>query len=132
MTPRIAFPLAVLALVVSAPGISGYNAAASPAPPSTRVAADRAPSEQRGLAFADARCAGCHAVTPGISPNPQAPPFAAVINTPGLDLATLRPWLQNSHDFPAMMDFAIEPEHIDDLAAYMLTLKDPAYRPAIQ
>jgi mono/diheme cytochrome c family protein len=88
--------------------------------------------ERRGLAFAEARCAACHAVRPGLSPNPQAPTFEGVINTPGLDIGTLATWLRNSHDFPAMMNFAIEPERIDDLAAYMLTLKDPAYKPTIQ
>ena len=126
MIPPIAYLTAILALV-----ISGCNAVGDPASPSTRTPGNQAP-EQRGLAFAEARCAGCHAVTRGISPNPQSPTFEAVINTSGLDLTTLKPWLQNSHDFPAMMNFAIEPEHIDDLAAYMLTLKNPSYRPIIQ
>ena len=85
----------------------------------------------RGLAYAQANCATCHAVGTGPSPRLQAPPFAAVINTPGLTADSLRPWLQNSHNFPETMNFAIAPDQIDDLAAYMLTLKDPAYRPPI-
>lgn len=97
-----------------------------------RAGTDAPRPEERGLAFAEAHCAECHAVRPGISPNPQAPAFEAVINTAGLDLGTLKPWLRNSHDFPVMMNFTIDPERIDDLAAYMLTLKDPAYKPAIQ
>lgn len=127
MTPRFTSPLAALILMASACSATGEVAA-----PPARTGASEPRAEQRGLAFAKARCAECHAVTPGISPIPQAPSFEAVINAPGLDLGTLKPWLRNSHDFPAMMDFAIEPEQIDDLAAYMLTLKDPAYRPAIQ
>ncbi|RYG58106.1 cytochrome c [bacterium] len=87
--------------------------------------------EQRGLAFAQQRCAGCHAVANGQSPNADAPSFAAVINSPDLELTTLKPWLQNSHNFPAMMSFTIDPSQIDDLAAYMLTLKDSEYRPEI-
>ena len=29
-------------------------------------------------------------------------------------------------------NFAIDPERVDELAAYMLTLRNPAYKPAIQ
>jgi mono/diheme cytochrome c family protein len=89
-------------------------------------------SEQRGLAFAQQRCASCHAVVKGASPNPEAPPFEAVINAADLKLDTLRPWLQSSHNYPAAMNFSIDPGQIDDLAAYMLTLKNPACRPPIQ
>jgi len=46
-------------------------------------------------------------------------------------MTTLKPWLSNSHDFPAMMDFSIDPERIDDLASYMLTLRSAKYRPEI-
>ena len=101
-------------------------------PQRASAAASETAPQRRGLAFAEAHCSVCHAVRPGLSPNPKAPTFEAVINTPGLDVGTLTPWLRNSHDFPAMMNFAIDPERIDDLAVYMLTLKDPAYRPAIQ
>lgn len=127
MTSRTASPLILLALLVS--GCSAIGDASLPSP---HALSSEASPEQRGLAFAQNRCAQCHAVKGGISPIPQVPTFTAVINTPGLDMTTLKPWLQNSHDFPAMMNFTIEPQHIDDLAAYMLTLKDPAYRPAIQ
>lgn len=99
--------------------------------PGTAPRSDAAPSS-RGLAFARANCAACHAVEGEASPRPEAPAFAAIINTPELTADTLRPWLQNSHNFPEIMNFAIEPEQIDDLAAYMLTLKDPAYRPPIR
>ncbi|WP_257541473.1 hypothetical protein [Sphingobium sp. CFD-1] len=49
-----------------------------------------------------------------------APPFS------------LKPWLRDSHNFPAMMNFAIDPEQIDDLAAYMTTLQRRDYTPPIQ
>ena len=86
---------------------------------------------ERGHAFAAAHCSSCHAVAHGTSPHPDAPSFVDVINTPGLTAQTLKPWLYNSHNFPDIMSFEIAPEHIDDLAAHMLTLKDPAYKPRI-
>ncbi len=86
-----------------------------------------------GLAFAQARCAGCHNVTDGLnSPNISAPPFEAIANTRGLTDDTLKSWLRDSHNYPGQMDFEIDEKRIDDLAAYMLTLKSPDYQPAIQ
>jgi mono/diheme cytochrome c family protein len=91
----------------------------------------RSPDAAHGLAFAQQRCAGCHAVERNrLSPNPEAPPFESVVNAAGLTAATLKPWLRDSHNFPAMMNFTIEPQQIDALAAYMLTLQRPDYRPA--
>tara|TARA_R110000824_G_scaffold104214_6_gene247336 strand:+ start:5873 stop:6274 length:402 start_codon:yes stop_codon:yes gene_type:complete len=86
-----------------------------------------------GRAFAQARCAGCHSVTDGqVSPNPNAPPFEAIANTRGLTDKTLQAWLRDSHNYPGQMDFEIDAKRIDELAAYMLTLKSPDYRPPIQ
>lgn len=96
----------------------------------TQPATDAARSD--GLAFAQRHCAACHAIDAGISPRPEAPSFEAVINTPGLTAETLRPWLRNSHNFPAIMNFEIAPDQIDALAAYMLTLRSPDYKPAAQ
>lgn len=126
MTPRIAFLLALTLLTNSACSASiGSKSGAM-------MAAASGPRLQHpGLAFAQARCAGCHSVAHGVSPNPQAPTFEAVINTPELDLNTLNSWLRNSHNFPEVMNFTIDPVQIDDLARYMLTLRDPGYRPGI-
>jgi mono/diheme cytochrome c family protein len=86
----------------------------------------------RGLAFAQAHCAGCHGVTAGsLSPNPESPPFEAIVNAPDLTGATLRQFLRDSHNFPQAMNFTVSPASIDDLADYMLTLRTPTYRPAI-
>lgn len=127
MTIRTTLILALAALATSA---------CSQTPPPTPLTSGTRVNDpvlvERGLAFARARCAACHAIKTGASPHPQAPPFEAIINRQGLGAETLKPWLRNSHDFPAMMNFAIDPERIDELAAYMLTLKDPAYKPAIQ
>lgn len=123
MTTRIAFMLALTFLTISACSGSKSGTVTTPA--------GEPRPQHPGLAFAQARCAGCHSVTGGASPNPQAPTFEAVINTPGLDLNTLNSWLHKSHDFPEMMNFTIDPAQIDDLARYMLTLRDPDYRPGI-
>lgn len=87
----------------------------------------------RGLEFAQTHCSTCHAVAAlQTSPNREAPPFELVVNRPGLTPATLRSWLRNSHNFPEMMDFAIAPDQIDDLAAYMMTLQSKDFRPPSQ
>ncbi len=107
-------------------------AACAPLPLDEAPAASKAAAEMRGLAFAQANCSACHAVTAGQdSPLAEAPPFEAVVNTPGLSEATITPWLRNSHNFPDMMDFEIDPAEIDDLAAYMLSLQNRNYVPRI-
>ena len=129
--------LPVLALVVltisacSSGQLSQKAAASRPMPAKAEVAGSE--RSARGLVFVQAKCSGCHAVTPGrSSPNPEAPPFETVVNTPGLTAATLKPWLRDSHNFPAMMNFAIAPDQIDDLAAFLITLQHSDYTPPIQ
>ena len=86
----------------------------------------------RGLAFAQGSCGGCHAVERnGISPNPDAPPFAAIVNQRGLTRETLATWLRDAHNYPEEMEFYLEQPEVDALVDYMLTLRDPDYRPAI-
>lgn len=106
--------------------------ASSHAPPQTQTqAAIEATSAKRGLLFAQTHCASCHAVQTGSSPNANAPAFVDIINDPDLTNQTLASWLGQSHNFPEIMNFDIAPEHIDDLAAHMLTLKDASYKPRI-
>jgi len=84
------------------------------------------------VAYAQASCGGCHAVgRRSVSPNPQAPPFAAIVNQEGLTRNTLAAWLRNAHNYPDEMKFSLEPRQVDELVAYMLTLRDPNYRPGI-
>lgn len=102
-------------------------------PATTATEVPGATPVERGLAFAEYRCAACHAVAPGeVSSNPDSPTFEMVANTPGLSEESLSSWLHNSHDFPAEMYFAIADENIDDLVAYMLTLRRADYKPPIQ
>jgi len=101
--------------------------AAIPAKPTIELTAQ----ESRGFTYAKAHCAGCHAITTNAtSPNPEAPRFDAVVNTTGLTARSLETFLRDSHSFPGQMAFAIDPAKVDDLSAYMLTLKRADYRPA--
>ncbi|MAM37002.1 MAG: hypothetical protein CL949_00515 [Erythrobacter sp.] len=122
--------IAVLVLVASF--TVACAAAAGGAAPRARTNKETTAASIRGLVLAKARCAICHAVEIGISSKPEAPPFEEIVNTPGLTPDTLKPWLRDSHNYPEIMNFEIAPEQIDDLAAFMMTLKDPAFRPPIQ
>ena len=116
--------LAFIALTACTTASEAPQAVSAPPPAQTPV--------ERGRAFAEARCSACHAVTAqGISPNPESPPFAAVVNKPGITRDTLGQFLRDSHNFPGAMNFRVEPEQIDDLTEYMLTLQAPGYRPPI-
>lgn len=87
---------------------------------------------KQGLAIAQARCASCHGIKPGtISSNPEAPSFAAIANIPGLTHASLQTFLRDSHNYPAAMNFTLQPDDVDALAAYMVTLQSPDYHPGI-
>ena len=90
------------------------------------------PAPAAGLGFAQASCGGCHAVERyGDSPNPDSPPFAAIANREGLTSETLAAWLRDAHNYPQEMEFYLEGAEADALVAYILTLRDPNYRPAI-
>ena len=122
---HILFPLLLIVAGCSSMGIAqAMDGQEAPEPEST--------AEMRGAAFAQTHCAQCHSIEGGFSPRPESPSFAHIVNTPGLTDETLHYWLAHSHNFPAMMDFTIAPDQIDDLAQYMLTLKDENSQPPIQ
>ena len=87
--------------------------------------------ESRGHAFAQAACGSCHAIERDStsSPNPNAPPFPAIVNKEGLTARTLASWLRDAHNYPREMEFQLDATKVDDLVTYMLTLNDPDYRP---
>jgi mono/diheme cytochrome c family protein len=87
--------------------------------------------QARGHALAQASCAACHGVERRsiLSPNPQAPSFPTIVNRQGLTVETLASWLRDAHNYPAEMEVQLDPASVDDLVAYMLTLRDPDYRP---
>lgn len=80
------------------------------------------------LAFVQAACGGCHALEAnGLSPNPQAPRWADIANQHGLDRETLTNWLADAHNYPEMMDFDLDPDQVEMIADYMLTLRSQGY-----
>jgi mono/diheme cytochrome c family protein len=79
---------------------------------------------RKGLAYAHQVCSGCHNVlrTDAVSPNPQAPAFKKVANTPGMSITALTVWSRTTH--PTMPNLVIELADMDDLIAYILSLRD--------
>src|ERR687898_563062 len=71
-----------------------------------------------GLAVARVSCAGCHAIACGeSSPNPLAPPFERVANTPGMTAMALNHLLHSSHE--SMPLIIVPPEDQWHLVAYI-------------
>lgn len=76
----------------------------------------------RGKALVQRECTSCHAVEPGgKSPNPKAPTFSAITNEPSATPYSLRVFLQTTHN--TMPNFIIEPDDIDDIVSYIVSLK---------
>jgi hypothetical protein len=98
--------------------------------PAPQTALPKAAPAAPAPAFVEAACGGCHAVEPPfLSPNRDAPSFAAVANRPGVTRATIRAWLINAHNYPEQMDFDLADRHVDEISAYMITLRHADYVP---
>jgi len=72
-----------------------------------------------GHAYAIEVCASCHAVEPGqlVSPNVAAPSFEALATRPDMTRPALSALLRSPHrNMPSLI---VEPDRIDDLAAYL-------------
>lgn len=98
--------LAVLAGVLSAPAFADDDGSAA-----------------RGLKYARKNCGECHALAAGAtrSPDPKAPPFAVVADTPGMGQLALSVWMQTPH--PTMPNIIVQPDDRDDVIAFILSLK---------
>lgn len=85
--------------------------------------AEQLGNTDRGLDYARANCSGCHAVAFDdiASPNPDAPPFKYVADTPGMTATSLAVFFRTPH--PTMPNFLIEGEDKDNIIAYILSLK---------
>lgn len=115
--PRLA--AAVLALSCAACASQEPPAVATPQRPDMSAQA-----AVRGQQFAAQACAGCHAIGPdGVSPRPGAPPFREIARRYPLDQLEGRfsEGLVTSH--PAMPAFVFRASEIDDLMAYLETLR---------
>lgn len=105
------------------------TAAPADAPPMVGKATSPSP-DTRAPAFVEAACGGCDAVEPPfLSPNPASPSFAAIANRPGLSERSLADWLAEAHNYPEQMDFTLTRSQIDQIAAYMVTLRKAGFVP---
>jgi tetratricopeptide (TPR) repeat protein len=79
---------------------------------------------RKGLGYARKICASCHNVlsNDAASPNRQAPPFKKIANTPGMSVTALTVWSRTTH--PTMPNLIIDASDMDDLIAYILSLRD--------
>lgn len=77
----------------------------------------------KGFAYAKENCASCHAVEAGQprSPNPAAPTFESLANRQDMTRMALSALLRTPHR--TMPNLVVEPDRIDDLSAYLYTLK---------
>ncbi len=78
----------------------------------------------KGLAYARRICSTCHNVlrSDGPSPHRRAPPFKSIANTPGMSITALTVWSRTTH--PTMPNLVIDPNDMDDLIAYILSLRE--------
>jgi mono/diheme cytochrome c family protein len=117
LTPRLA--AAILALTCA--GCAGQP---HPNAPTASSAAMTAQAAERGQRLASGICASCHATgQAGASPLAAAPPFRDIAHRYPLDQLEARfaEGLATSH--PAMPAFVFRASEIDDLIAYLETLK---------
>jgi cytochrome c len=81
-------------------------------------------SQRAGEIFATDNCAQCHAIGKlGFSPYAKAPPFRVVANKYKLEYLqeALAEGILTGHN--TMPEFILSPRQIDDLLAYLQTLK---------
>ena len=112
--------------------IVAYINSLSPSSVSRRGTKTNVPSSEpadigdsrKGLSYARKVCAECHNVlrTDAASPNPEAPTFRRIANTPGMSVTALTVWSRTSH--PKMPNLIIEPTDMDNLIAYIVGFRD--------
>ena len=78
---------------------------------------------RRGLEVARANCSTCHAISRNEqpSPNPSAPPFQNIADTPGITAIALNHLLHSAHK--TMPLIILPPEDQWHLIAYVLSLR---------
>jgi cytochrome c len=109
--------IAVLAVCIAALLIIRLHGASGATPsPSAREAA------AHGHALAEAWCSACHVVDKfAIAIGQRAPAFVAVAAQPSTTALSIRVFLQTSHE--PMPNFILKKQDIDDIAAYILSLR---------
>lgn len=122
--PAMAILLTALAVFGCAPQSEMTVARTAPVVPSPTWSTLNQQAATRGAAIADSVCASCHAVGPsGVSPFASAPLFRDVVSRRSLDdiETAMAQGLVTTH--PAMPPFTFRAGEIDDLIAYLETLR---------
>ena len=113
---------AILAAALTLTACQTYDTASAPATGTVAVNDEAPPT------YVTAICGECHAITDdAVSPDPQAPGFADIANSPGLTRATLVTFLSDAHNYPMQMDVDLVEEDIKVIADYMMTLQSEDY-----
>ena len=82
------------------------------------------PDPKHGLEIATKLCTGCHRVTPGATGgNPDVPSFMEIAGRPGRDAQRIVNSILLPH--PQMPDISLSTQEMQDIAAYIVQLKNP-------
>lgn len=86
-------------------------------------AGEASANPDRGRILAQQWCAQCHGVRPNeASIEPTAPSFSAIAREGSATEYALRVFLRTPH--PTMPNFILQPEDIDDLVSYIVSLRE--------
>ncbi len=79
---------------------------------------------ETGLTFAQEVCADCHGVRKGYEPSPEpfAPTFEAIANSPGMSELALSVFLRTPH--ATMPNLVLSDTEVADVVSYITSLKD--------
>lgn len=105
--------------------VNGPNAAPTPASSRSHGQTQTNPLRPSGLVYAEKTCSACHAVAAGQtrSPDPRAPTFETIANTPGMTIMALNVWLHSSQhrDMPYLN---VGEDHLEMLSEYLYSLRN--------
>lgn len=88
----------------------------------------RASNQNDAPDFVVAICGECHAVTANaVSPNPNAPRFSEIANSPGQTRESLKDFLSDAHNYPMEMDVDLVEADIDLVTGYFIILQSDQY-----
>jgi mono/diheme cytochrome c family protein len=104
-------------------GFAGVLALAAPLVAAGAVSAAERIVDGEGQHLAGQWCAECHEIRAGrhTSPNPDAPPFADLVDDPAVTETGLRALLRKPH--ATMPNIRFTREQMEDIVDYLLSLK---------
>lgn len=118
--------LAMLAVAFTGAVACVSESPSQPGPSAADAQAPKTAVSSPGRLYADKACASCHAVAAHEtrSPDPPAPPFEAIANTPGMTIMALNVWLHSPHRY---MPYVLPgPDELESLSEYLFALRAPS------